>query len=78
MDDKVVSLSGTGMGLFEAGIGGDIFKDGPSPGLVARWKEMEDAIELYPSLSYEQKHELLEKYPEISCEVRCPECRRDF
>jgi hypothetical protein len=78
MVDKVVTTSGTGILTSETVLGGDIFKDGPSPELEARWKEMEDAIDLYPSLSFEDKQKLLDKYPDISQEVKCPECLRDF
>jgi hypothetical protein len=81
MDEKVVSTSGTGTLTPETVLTAayrDIFKNGASPELEAGWKEMEKAIALYPSLSSEDKKKLLEKYPDITHEVKCPECRRDF
>ena len=58
-------------------IGGDIFKDGPSPELEANWDELETMINAFRNTSsLKEKRIIASCYPEIMDEVVCESCKQ--
>ena len=71
------NMTTMGMGTFVKE-GKDISKHGASPGVKACWDKMKKAIDAYPDCNFKKKQELLKKYPEITFEVMCPECGKEY
>ncbi len=58
-------------------IGGNIFKDGPSPGLEAKWDELDTMIKAFRNApSLKEKRIIASCYPEIVDEVVCESCKQ--
>ena len=56
----------------------DIFRDGPSPGLVARMAKEEAEEAAYFAASEEEREELLKNNPRLRQAVTCEACKRPF
>ncbi len=58
-------------------IGGNIFKDGASPELQAKWDELDAMIKAFRNTtSLEEKRIIASCYPEIVGEVTCESCNQ--
>lgn len=82
MNGKHNMVSGGYLGRAEhaktSGIGGDIFKNGPSPELQAEWSRLENLEHAYWQSARNVRLGMLERHPELRNLVTCEACRQEL